>query len=325
TFSSTGKALKFKPCLNSTDNLTSPYIINYRAQIIPSSPTSLQIQVGNEIGMTINYTLNSTTTPLGYTGSDSGINSYINESGQTGSYILIPLTFILGSGGTIELSNGNLTEDINPVRLNTTAIQALNLISFKLDYTGGTVQLGDLKFDKRGSKNITIVAHSGTYANSINKTIYVKFSPFNATILPQGIDYWDVGPNIYSWTQDNIPPFGNEDQDGNPFWSLTKIIWDHSVDIYIRYNANVNTCQVTWFQGVNNTNNSNFNITINASSRLLIANITTNNLENNISTWTNISCEAYNSTLIFPYFCFNSLCSDCVKTSDYDVGCDWIA
>ncbi len=320
TFTSTGKALKVKLCLNSTDNLTSPFIPTYRVQVIPESPEGLSIDIGNNgiLDMEINYTLNSTTTPLNYTGDDSSFNDYINDSCQSSSDCSIPITFILSSGGTIQISNLNVTQDINPIRLNTSVIQDLSIIRINTTSSVGIVQLDDLKFDYRGRKNITVE----TSDHSLNSTIFVMYSPFNVTILPQSIAFWNLGPNIYSTVQNNIPPFGNANGDGNPFYNITRRIWDRPIDIYIRFNESIDSCQTTWFDGFNNSDNTTLSKTINTSSQLIVDQL--EDIQANISTLTNISCAAENSTLLFAFYCWNSMDHEAVLVDNFDTNCDFI-
>ncbi len=295
-----------------------PRVYKYSVTISSGSLRGLTIDVGDDeiYDMIINYTINSTTTPLNYAGNDSGINNYINST-SSNEHILIPITLISTSSGVLQISDVNLTENINPISLNISAIQDLSSIPFSLVYQDGTIQLSDVKFDYRGNKTILIIAHGGDYSSSKNLTLQVEHSPFNVSILPANIDYWNIGPNIYKWVQNNIPPFGNADGNGNPFWNVTKNTWDHPVNIYVGYNESLNSCQKTWFTG-------NQTITLNTSAQLIVDNITTNNLAHNISTLTNISCGSINSTLLFPYNCWISMCSECVLTQDWESNCELI-
>jgi len=43
-----------------------------------------------------------------------------------------------------------------------------------------------------------------------------------------------------------------------------------------------------------------------------------------IFTYTMINCSEYDDAYIEPYFCFNSLCSECVITSDFQDDCQVI-
>ena len=100
-------------------------------------------------------------------------------------------------------------------------------------------------------------------------------------------------------------------------------MWSHDIDIFIKYNESVNSCATTWFEGINATSNTKSNVTINASTKTLITSIN-DTFGDSISSWTNLSCSAANSTLILPYFCFSSMCSDCVRTTDFETNCEWV-
>ena len=116
----------------------------------------------------------------------------------------------------------------------------------------------------------------------------------------------------------NIVPFG-----GNPFYNITQVIWEHPIDIYVRYNETGNICENTTFLGENKTDSTNFNVVLNTTSKVLIANMS--NLDwSSIYTLTNISCSSQQGALFIPYFCFFSHCSECVKSSDWSSNCEWL-
>jgi len=327
TFSTSDNDYKVKFCPNSTNSSNSPFVADYRAQIVPSAPTGMSIDIGidgaNDID--INYTLNSTTTPWNYTGNDSGFNDYINDSCQDDSYCLFPMTFILGSGGIIELSNLNLTQDINPVRFNTTAIQTLNSIPIKPTYTNGTVQFDDIQVDFRGSQNITVYSHNASYDGNLNRTIFVKYSPFNVTYW-QDWNYWLIRPTEAN--QSDLEPYGQNSSHG--IWKVDSFAYDGNIDIWARYNNTENLSCVTQmeFRGQNFTddplnNVSTMNITsLTASNQQIISDLNSTYF-GNIRTYTMINCSEYGaSAMLVPYFCFNSLCSSCVETSDMEDSCE---
>ena len=315
-FSSEGKNISMLAQEETTNESISPIIYSYNVNIIPSAISSLDIDVGADGIYDANYSyeLNSTSTPLYYTGNDSSFNLYINDSCNE-TDCLIPISFVSGSGGTILITEFNSTQDICPVSLNTDYITS-NIINLS---STGHINLTDLKFDYHGNKNITASSSDGL--NQFNLTLEVFYSPFNVTILPTGIDYWDIGPKIYSWTQTEIAPFGNANGDGNPFWNITRKNSGHSRDIFIRYNDSVDSCVDVWFEGFNNTSGSFFDTSVlSTTSQILVENLTTD-YSYNISTLANLSCAAENSTVIIPYFCFHSLCSSCVKTEDWSDDC----
>lgn len=328
TFTSTGKQLKVRFILNSTNDMLSPYIRNYRVQLIPSSPSGLQIDVGSDgvRDIYLNYTLNSTTTPVSYTGNDSGINNYINRSCRSGGYCVIPISFVLDSGGIIQINNLNLTENINPISLNITSLQDLNTITLSPTYSGGTVNFNDIRFDFRGSKNITVYAHNSDYASSINRTIYVKDSKFSLT-YPSG---WNYTSFYYKKrNQSDVEPYGQNSSHG--VWRIDNLAYDGNIDVYLRYNESVNSCLTKQqARGQNFTNSglnnmSTLNITnITTTAQKLIENLNTTTY-GNIRRYSTINCSGSNLTLIHPHICLFSLCTNCAKPFDWSSNCEWVS
>ena len=327
TFTSTGSKLKIKFLFNSTSNITTPYISNYRVQIIPSSPNELTIDVGNDgiIDMKVFGELNSTNTPINYNGTDNGIRDYINRSCRTGSFCVIPVLVVLGSGGTTQLSEFNLTQNINPIRLNISRIQKLNVIPIELTYLDGKVQLNDVEFDFRGSKNITVVAHIGDYSTSLNRTIFVKYSPFNVTYWSSW-HHWYIRPK--SANESGLEPAGQNSSHG--IWKVVSFAYDGNISVWARYNESIDTC-VTQME----LRGQNFSVSTNNSlSTLNITNLTTFNqqiisdqnstLEGSIRTITMINCSADTGRFILRDTCFNSRCSECTETQDFQDSCDVI-
>jgi hypothetical protein len=247
-------------------------IEKYRVQIIPSSPSGMSVDVGANgiIDWDINYTLNSTTTPINYSGNDSGVNNYIAENCQSSddAFCLVPIIFILDSGGMVEISIFNLTENINPISFDASAIQTLQDIPIKPTYTEGMVQVDDVRFDYRGSKNITVVAHTGDYSTSLNRTIFVKYSPFTVT-LPPNVDYWNLYPDEAN--QSNLEPFGQNETHG--FFRIDSTAYDGSIDIYVRYNESTHVCVTQ-----NEFRSQNLSYRANSSIQTLnVTNLTTSN------------------------------------------------
>ncbi len=328
SFESIGNISRVRFTLATTKVNISPIIYSYSTEVIPSALTGLNIKLGNSptYDMDLDYELNDTTTPLYYNATDNYLRDYINTTpacnvSNNNITCLIPIQFISDSGGVLEISNMNYTRNINPISLNywINDLESYDDIPFNLTMDSGTITMNDLKFDFFGSKNITVMVK---YINNVIAywNILVKYSPFDVSIIPQSIDYWDIGPNLHSWIQTYVPPFGNADGDGNPFFNITG---ENQMNIYLKYNESVNSCATTWFEGMNGTTGILVNITLNDSNQLFINNLSSA-INVNISTWTNISCAAENSTLIIPYFCFTSLCPDCVKTQDFNSNCDWI-
>jgi len=273
----------------------------------------------------MNFTakLNVTTTPLNYIGNDSAINDYINDSCQTTSPCLIPIEISVGSGGILELSNFNLTENINPVRISLSLIQDLNEIVLYPAYIGGTVQFDDIAFDFRGSKNITVIAHNGTYANSLNWTIYTKYSPFNLTL--SGNDYFEV---IYQErNESNAEPAGQNSSHG--IFQITSQAYDGDIDIYTRYNNSPHACLTRQeFRGQNFTASSltnTLNITNLTRFNQKLVESLNSTATANIFAFSMVNCSEYTFPFIpWEYFCFSSLCTDCVITADAQDSCEGV-
>lgn len=329
-FTSSGKALKWFANVTGCPTSDTGAIIAVSLQIIPQSVTGITIDVGND-GTTdwnTSIVLNSTNSPQNVTiASGSPIYNAIQLICASSLTCYVPISVEYSTPGMIEFKNFNHTLNPNPVNLTSrrSSIESFNPIDLAFSFTNGILEVFGLNLLFVGNHNITVVGHEeSNYALNDTHLILVKYSPFNVTIIPPNIDYWDVGPNIYTWIQSNIPPYGNTNGNGNPFFAVKKLIWDHPVDVYVRYNESINSCATTWFNSLNQTTNNWSNITLNTTSKLLVSNITVNNLDVNISTWTNISCAAQNSSLITPYFCFNSLCSECVRTSDWDSDCSLV-
>jgi len=266
------------------------------------------------------------------------LNTYLESCSQDDDgFCEVPIRFNSETNGTIEVSEILIkyTELFNPFTLSTSIIQNFLtdsntngsvIMPIRIQSgSNGTVEVSDIEINYYGSDNITITANyygNATYsASNDTQNLLVRYSPFTISILPTSIDYWDIGPNVYSYTQSNVVPYGNDNGDGNPFWSIVKTVWDHNVDMYIRFNTSIDSCITTWFEGYNQSSSSAFNVTLNSSAQMLIENISSNSINYNISSWSNLSCASSNSSMVTDYFCFNSMCEDCVKTSDYD-SCD---
>ncbi len=325
-FTSTGDNLSVRYELSTELHNVTPRVYSYVVQLITGSVSGLNIDVGNDQinDMNINFTINSTSTPIRYTGNDSGINNYINRT-SSDEFILIPIVITADSDGIIELSNFNLTENINPVRLNLSSIQTLNSIPFRLTYSNGQVQLNDIRLDFRGSHNITVRAYTEDETIETNSTILVKYSPFNIS-FPSIATAWEIFPGAAN--QSNIEPFGQNSTHG--IWEIKSDAYDGDIDIYVRYNQTIDTCVTKQeFRGHNFsasplTNISTLNVTnLTAFNQLLVTNLNFTSVAN-IRSFTMINCSESTESLIIPYFCFNSICSDCVITEDFTDNCQVI-
>ncbi len=319
-------ALKLIVNLTTNNVAVTPKVYSINVRVIPVSLANISVSLGGFKLFDINGTFNNTFT---FNSSAEIISRYINET-NCGTKILcsIPLVIESEKAGEIQLSDINITKGFNPINFNVSSIQDFNRIPINITMRHGNLTVNDIRYDYRGDKNITVLAHSEDYSSNISRIIFVKYSKFNVTIIPPNIDEWNLGTNLYSYNQLNVEPFGNEDGQGNPFFNASQTVWFHPINIYIKYNESINTCQNTTFSGLNRTINETFNVVLNTTSKLLVTNLTTGVTginQINISTLTNVSsCSNENSTLLFPFFCFHSLCMDCVKTFDWEDNCELI-
>ena len=324
TFTTSDTDLKVKFCLNSTDTSLSPSIFSYRVQIIPAAPSGLIIDVGLDGSDAVfDFELNSTTTPLRYNGTDVGIDAYINRSCRDSLFCSFPITFILGTGGNIEISLVNVTQNINPIRLDVTILQDLNEILISPTYTGGTVQFDDIQADYRGSKNITVYAHNADYTSSLNRTIFVKYSPISVTYW-QDFDHYVL--KVTSANQSDIEPFFQNSSHG--IWKIPSFAYDGNVSVWARHNRSLESCVTKMelrgqdFSAYSYNNASTLNITnLTATNQQIIANMDPSDI-GNIRTYTMINCSGSSSRFILGKVCFNSRCSECIETSDFQDNCD---
>jgi len=305
-----------------TNNLSTPIIYDYNIKIVPSAPSSLAVDIGDSNFDLYDYELNSTTTPVYHNGTDELIRNYTRDN-CPGSYCVVPFTFVMSSGGIVQISI-NYTRNINPVRLNVTPLQDLSEITLSPTYTGGTVLFDDLAFDFRGSKNITVYAHNDDYTISLNRTIFVKYSPFNLSFI-NTVDYFDV---IYSSrNQSNVEPEGQNSSHG--IFQITSLAYDGNTSIFAKYNASPHVCLTKQeFRGQNfsvsfNNSLSTLNITNLTTSYLPIVSDLNSSSVGNVRAYSMINCSAYSFAFIpFEYFCFTSKCSECVTTLDFEDTCE---
>jgi len=251
-FTSVGKNLSARFELKSANNLSTPLITNYVVQIIPSSLKGLSIDIGSDniIEKVYDFELNDTTTPLYWGLDDSDINDYIfNTCGTDSEVCEIPISFISDSGGIVQISDLNLTEDINEVRFNVSSLEKQDTINISAEYSSANLlNFTSVKLDYRGSKNITIKGAKEDGTNVVYAEIEAVYSPFNISI-PSNQSYWQLFPS--KRTQNDIEPYGQTD--AVPFWNIKSSEYhDKGVDIYVRYNESIDSCvENNTFENVN--------------------------------------------------------------------------
>jgi hypothetical protein len=307
-FVSKGNKIRARFVLNSTYNYTSPIITRYSVQVESTAFTGLQVDIGADgVNEFVFGTLNSTTSPIGI-GNDTQINSYIFDTCNYSETCAIPIKFNSLSSGLLGLSGLKLIEPINPIK-----VRDVGNYTTLVQYTSGyNVNLSYL-FNYAGNKNITVMAQNPASGLSINNTIKVVYSKYNLT-YPNGIDVWEIYPRTR--VQSNIQPYGQNSTDGiwrfqaQPFHFL-------GFDIYTRLNQSIDSCVTRInISGRNMQTSTDYNLTYTATGQILYDNITSA-FNQQSWTYTDINCTNTSKRVIIPYFCFYSMCKDCVRTFDY--------
>ena len=109
--------------------------------------------------------------------------------------------------------------------------------------------------------------------------------------------------------------------------TINSTAYDDNIDIYVRYNQSMLGECIT----KNEFRSQNYTLTSSITAQSLIfSNLTENNQKiiqrlnssavSNIWTYTDIDCSG--TVLIEPWFCFSSMCSDCVITNDAQDDCN---
>ncbi len=223
-FSTVGNQLLMRAVLNSSVNITSPILRNYRVDIISSTVKNVTVDLGNDGSIDWEFleTLNATTSP-----------KVVNFSSISSVYTTIKISS--ATPGTIMVDQFKVNSSINPIVLNHTAFEDCSKCSINISFGDSPIEVGGLEFDFLGSWNYTASAYSGTDFDEHFVQIY--YSDFNLS-LPKEIDWYDVFPSSRNST--NVSPYG---QGQNiPIWNLTNHAYDEEIDIYVKTNDSMPSC-----------------------------------------------------------------------------------
>ena len=324
TFQSTGSVLRLRINMNSTNNLVSPMVTDIKVYITPTSGSDLAIDVGNDGIIESNFTfgLNSTNTPLNYTGNDTYI---LNVNCGSNLTCNIPVRFIANQSGQVQISNFNYTKNPNPINITVFGSEeTMNLMPINFSINHGLVNITGFSLEFFGSKTIPVIAYPlSDPTNRVNFSILVRYSEFNLT-FPSGQPYWQIFPSKRN--QSDIQPFGQNSTNG--IWLVTSEAYEDNFSIHAKYNESVMDCvQNMTFSGMNFskslTANKTLNATLTTSFKEVMSNVNLSN-SGDIFTYTDIACGNTTTLLEIPYFCFRSICTDCVRTYDWNATCNWI-
>lgn len=291
----------------------SPEVLSYNVQISPGSASGINIDFGQDGTNDCSFAgiLNESTSPQNCTVTGNLMYSYLSTYYPYSEYATVPMSVsINSSGGVVQLSSLNVTQNLTSLKVNNSLIEALQSVPITVQTSQGIAELRDLKADYAGSHNLSIDI------SGINYVIRVLYSKFNLS-LPYNIDYWEVFPK--SRNESNVQPYGQSDT--TPIFNLTSYAYDNPINIYIKYNESINSCVTNAFRGFNFSSVKNMTKTVSTSPQIINYAIPVQN-NSYIWTYTNVSCVNNKLPFVIPYYCFFSMCDGCVITDDYNDNCE---
>lgn len=308
-FVSEGNNLTVLINLTTENILISPQVYRYDIAIIPGSPSDIVVDVGDDgvSDYTVNGELNSSNSPINLSVNSNPLHNYIMvycSYSTTGC--LVPISIKVNStGGIVEISNLNISQNLSDMRINSSVIENLNSVNISATVALGAVNISKLKFDFLGNKNITFSLYDGTVLNAAYN-ILVRYSKFNIS-LPEGIDWYDVFAKTNN--DKNLTPYGQTNT--TPIFSIQNQAYEDYIDVYVWANESINSSVNITF----NVNNSRLGgYVLNTTPQRLCFNVS---LDSNCSVWNWIDLYNYTGRFYLPYYTFSAICADCVLTTDY--------
>lgn len=312
-FSTNGNNLSYRINMTSNNTSLTPVVRNVILEVVPSSVTEVLIDVGADGNNDWNYseTLNTTNSPQYFSTNGSAVRTYISNACSKNSTCYIPSTITFGTGGIIQIREYNLTHTPSSINVTPADVEEFNPINLTFNFSGGEVQLDNLKLDYKGSKNITFFTH--WYNNtSFNDTqvMQVKYSKFNVSLAPN-ISYWEVFPK--SKDSKNVTPYGQVNT--TPIWNVSSLAYDDPFDVAIFVNESFNSCLEITFSNDSAMDNTTDTL-INTSAQWIYSNVSI--LTDSFGIWNQVSLTNCSSRFYIPFFTFAAICSECVRTSSWE-------
>ena len=318
-FSKPGNLLYARINISGTSS-TSPFIISYfTVDTFTGTVSNVKVDAGNDgvVDYSFNGIMNETNSPVNISLPSAAISSYI-FSNCNGTTCLVPISFSSDTAGLLQYSALYASQD-NTVNAPVTLFNTTSPKNITVNVTWQTnianISIYNLKEYYYGDGIVNLTAHINKSTTS--QLIYWKYSPFNIT-FPYGIYYWELFPT--SRAQTNIQPYG-QNATASIFNVSSTEASHNGMDVYAKYNSTINTCVLNmWFTGYNYSVGARTNTTINltTSAQEISINMTS---YNSTSTWTYTDINCTTGSIIFPYFCFFSICHDCVRTFDWNDTC----
>lgn len=342
-FTSTGQNLTWWANLTTSDTDNSPRIKSVNFEVTQGNPSDIGIDVGNdgtEDTSVISTELNQTNSPLETSANVSAIQDYIIGNCQDDLVCVVPFAFTSDTAGALRISNITALTQIDAVRFDndllTTNLSGCvgatcNIFAnmYDVDQSQGLVDVLNVSFIYVRDTNFTAFAHfdglNGTSLSNDSHVLQVRYSPFNLTIFP------NLTSNIYwtatNFTENNITPLGQEINYCNvnkksqgycenvsiPIWNITSLALTDSMDVYLGLNESINSCaNITISSNITKGDGTTVNVT-----RQVVFDDMTVGGGDNFWLWLDLY-DCNNSIRYFdPLFNFDSVCSDCVITSDF--------
>ena len=307
TFTSIGHQLRVKINMTTGDVDLTPEVLQYQVIVASGSSANISIDIGDDgtDDCFYNGTLNASSgSPFNCSVNPSAMASFaLNNCGPFDSCLVRNRLTVADIGGIVQIHNVNITTAINPLKLPLAYFDGTEKSGVEVGITEGKLRIDDLKFDYRGSHNLSLDVDITNYV------LQVKHSDFNLS-LPENISWYDVFPK--SRTSQNVTPFGQSND--TPIWFINNLAYDESFDIYVRSNSTINNSMNITF--VNDTIKTGaYAIVLNTSAQKICSNVS---LESNCSLW--IWEDYGNYTVPFDediYFDFSAICSACVLTEGH--------
>lgn len=342
-FSIPGNNMKAKLNVTITDTDT-PFIIDYYDLSIGTGLVSdVKIDVGNDAIYEFNMSgyMNGSQTSYNISLDGSAFGNYIYTNCLSALTCKVPVVFISSTAGLLEYSKITAGQEINASKFNAEQVESwiesngttipvkvvfytekannTNERGFTFDEKD-IIEISDVDIRYYGNKTTNLSASiDGVSSSQLMNWVY---SPFELS-YPQGVNYWEIFPT--SRNQTSIQPYGQNSSRG--IWQVTSDVrHSEGVDVYVKYNNSMNSCVYNnKFVGNNysiiGSNNTYLNISLTTDAQKIIEFANSTALTN-IWTYTSINCTSTTAAFYLPYYCFFSLCSDCVKTFDWNDTCE---
>ena len=207
-----------------------------------NSVSNITLDVGND-GTVDSSISGASISNLNMTLNSSGINAIITYMSGTCLTKSLPLVFTSETSGDLALSSLELNYSINPVDLNSTAIdEYISARSGSVDVPfnitseyWGIINLASLDSPFYGDANYTIIAnYTGDSVDNSSSTQLISIIWSNYTIeYPTGTSYFQFYPNNNN--AKNVTPY--KQTSTVPMFNITGVQRDRDFDLYIRVNA----------------------------------------------------------------------------------------